>query len=210
MTKEKEIMNYINHFEKVRSVTEADNKLLVATANPNQFVNPTSDPIFTFKTTFDHDMYTIHVCDERLLYSSLLAWRDLRLTSLFQGDHEVIYDNTYGKLEFAERENYISTLRVAQALLSKNVYYVGELYEMINRMIEYQSFKPFGKVTDKKLSEEFFRENYLPLLPKAYNKKTGENDIMDIREYPKDIREFANTDRIKNPEKVLRRYYKKK
>ena len=57
----------------------------------------------------NNTFYNVFICDEKMLYSSLFAWRDLELTSVFQGDHEIIYDNTYGKLETAENTNYIYT-----------------------------------------------------------------------------------------------------
>ena len=201
MNSKDEKILYAKNFEGVTSVTEVnDNNLIVATSKPEQFSKYYSEPIITVKTTFDGEMYNINICDERLLYSSLLAWRNLDLTSLFQRDHEIIYDQTYGKMEFAERENYLYTLKVAKELLNKKTYYVGELYDVINKMINYNEFKRFSTKSENKLSEEFFKDNYIPLVSKTSS----------ITGYPKDIEEFNKGRIIYNPQKMLRKYYKKK
>lgn len=195
-----EKINYAKSFDCITSITDSNNNLIVGTSKPEQFIKYYNEPIVNFKTSFDGEEYNVKVCDERLIYSSLLAWRDLRLTSLFQRDHEIIYDNTYGKMEFAERENYLYTLKMAKMILDKRNYSVEELYDVINKMINYKEFKRFSPKEDNKLSEEFFKENYVPLISKTSS----------VSGYPKDIEEFNNGKIIYNPQKMLRKYYKKK
>ena len=192
---------YAKDFDSVTSVTDANNNLIIGTSNPQQFSKYFDEPIVTFKTSFDGEAYNIKVCDERLLYSSLFAWRDLRLTSLFQGDHEIIYDESHGKLECAERENYLYTLKVAKLLLNKANYNMEELYEIINKMINYEEYKLFSKKSGKKkLSEDFFEEIYVPLVSKT-------NEVVG---YPLDIQDFGYKKTIASPQKMLIKYYKKK
>ena len=193
-----EKINYIKNFDGITSITEAGNVLVAGTSNPEQFKNYYDQPIVNFKTCFDDKEYDVKVCDERLLYSSLFAWRDLRLTSLFQGDHDIIYDGTHGKMELAERTNYLYTLKVAKVLLGKSNYYVGELYDVINNMINYKNIRSIG---DNKLSEDFFKEVYIPLV----------YCTREVSGFPKDIEESNSNKRmINNTQKVLKKYYKNK
>ena len=193
-----EKINYIKNFDGITSVTEAGNVLVAGTSKPFQFKKNIDEPIVTFKTNFDDKKYDVKICDERLLYSSLFAWRDLRLTSLFQGDHDIIYDGTHGKMELAERTNYLYTLKAAKVLLGKRNYYVGELYDVINRMINYRNLKFIG---DNKLSQEFFEEVYVPLV----------SCTEELSGFPKDVEEFNNNKSIiTNAQKVLKKYYKNK
>lgn len=196
-----EKINYVKNFDGITSVTETNNTLIAGTRSPEQFSKYYEEPIVTFKTIFDDKEYDVKICDERLLYSSLFAWRDLRLTSLFQGDHTIIYDGSYGKMELAERENYLYTLKVAKVLLGKGNYHVNELYDVINKMINYKEFKMFSPKEENKLSEEFFNEVYVPLVS-----CTG-----DVSGYPRDIMEFNNgRPIITSAQKVLKKYYKNK
>ena len=192
-----EKINYVKNFDGITSITEANNVLVAGTKRPEQFFNY-NEPIVTFKTTFDDKKYDVRICDERLLYSSLFAWRDLRLTSLFQGDHEIIYDGTYGKMELAERNNYLYTLKVAKVLLGKNDYNVDELYDVINNMINY---KELNNNEGNTLSQDFFDEIYIPLI----------SNIGEVSGYPKDVVEFNNNKPIiTGAQKVLKKYYKNK
>ena len=180
---------YSKLIDGVTTVTDTGSSLVIGTNEPKE--------LFTSrKTKFDGVEYNINICDERLLYSSLFAWRDLRLTTLFQGDHEIIYDNTYGKMELAERINYLNTLKVAIDLLNKNVFYCGELFDVINKMINYNKF---SLKKEKKLSEEYFKDRYVPLL---FN--------IDEVDYPLDILDFNKSRNINNPQKMLKKYYKNK
>jgi len=195
-----EKINYMKNFDGITSITETNNSLIAGTKYPEQFEKFTDDPIVSFKTIFDRKTYDIKICDERLLYSSLFAWRDLKLTSLFQGDHEIIYNDTLGKMELAERCNYIYTLKCAKALLGKKVYNVYELHDVINKMINYNEFKFFSDKEEDKLSKDFFEEVYVPLIS-----STGE-----LVGYPKDVMEFNKKINNNNAQKVLKKYYRKK
>ena len=132
---------YTEHFEGVTSITDTGKVLIVGSSKPEQFALYDAESIFDFKTTFDNKNYLVSVCDERIIYSSLFAWKNLKYTSLFQRDHNIIYDDTNGKMELAERTNYLNTLKVARDLLNKSNYDIYELYDVINKMINYKQFK---------------------------------------------------------------------
>ncbi len=208
----KDIERHIEYLDAITSVTQVpNNTLVIATSNNKQWPELEKGQIFSYVYTFGDERYKVNLVDERLLYSSLFAWRDLELTRLFQGDNETVIDDSYGKLALAKKENYINTLKVAKALLNKKVYYIGELYDEINKIIDYPSFKlltPRNK--ENALSEEFFTEEYVPLINSSHNRLNRTTGNLDIRDYPKDIVDFVGEDSIKNPQKVLRKYYKKK
>ena len=212
-TKElKGIMGHINFFTDISSVTKCrDNNLVISTSNLTQKTDLDKDKKFIYKFHIGDELYRIHLVDERLLFSSLFAWRDLSYTSLFQSDNETIVDNTHGRFELAKKENYLSTIKVGGALLGEKVYYIGDLYDTINRMIDYkEQFKLFHKKGEPKLSEDFFKEVYEPLISTAHNKYNKENGNLIISSYPLGIQDELKTKEIRHPEKVLAKYYRKK
>ena len=211
-TKERQdLLEHANFFTDITSVTKsADKNLILGTTNLSQFTDLEEKKKVDYLFHIGDDRYKVHLVDERLLYSSLFAWRDLSLTSLFQRDNETILDNTHGKLECAKEENYLNTLRVAKALLEKNNYYIGDLYEIINKMIEYQSFRPFASKEHDYLSEEFFKEVYAPLISRATLRSDLVTKETDISNFPKDIQEFSKSDMVRYPKKLIKKYYRNK
>lgn len=210
--KEKELLEkHASYYTNVSSVTKAHDNLIIATSKLDQFQGLAQDHKATYNYYMTHDLnYSVIIVDEKLLYSSLFAWRDLELTKLFQGDNETIIDDTYGKFAMAKEVNYINTLRAAKELLEDKHYYnVCELYEIINKMIDYPSFKPFVKRNGNGLSEEFFDEIYLPLISEA-NTKKDDLGYYILSDYPKDIVDTVGKEKTKNVGKVLKKYYKKK
>ena len=199
MSINKEKLVYIEHFDAVTSITDTGNILVIGSSKPEQFSKFDVDSVFEFKTTFDNKSYLVSVCDDKIIYSSLLAWRNLKYTSLFQEDHEIIYDDTHGKMKFAERTNYLYTLKVARELLNKKNYNIYELYDVINKMINYKEFKILSEKGEYKLSKDFFEKYYVPLI--SYSSRV---------EYPKDILEFNKNREINNPQKLLKKYYRNK
>ena len=207
-----EIVEHSNFFADVSSVTKCrDNNLVISTSNLAQVTGLDKDKKFVYNFHIGDEVYRVHLIDERLLFSSLFAWRDLSYTSLFQSDNETVVDNTHGRFELAKKENYLSTIKVGEALLGKKVYYVGELYDTINRMIDYkEQFKLFHKKGEPKLSEDFFKKVYEPLISSAQNKYNKEDGSLIISSYPLDIQEELKSAEIRHPEKVLKKYYRKK
>ena len=193
MSDNKEKLLFAKQFDGLSSITDTGDHLIVTTHNLNS-----SEPIITYKTKFDDNDYIINLCDEDFLYRALIDWRNLSLVSFFQMDHDIIYDDTFGMLEKAQNINYLNTLKVAKELLNKNVYYIGELYNVINKMINYKDIKWLIKENNR-LSEDFFKKVYIPLSSKS-------NDL----EFPIDILEFNNNKKINNPQKLLKKYYRKK
>ena len=205
------IEKHASYYTDVSTVTKAHDNIIISTSKLDQFQGLAKDHKATYRYNMNNDTeYRVTIVDERLLYSSLFAWRDLELTRLFQGDNETIIDDTYGKFRLAKEVNYINTLRAAKELLKDKHYYnVSELYDLINKIIDYPSFKPFVKRNGDGLSEEFFDDVYLPLIDKA-NTKQDSLGYYDLRDYPKDIIDTIGKDKTKNVEKVLKKYYKKK
>lgn len=199
MYKDRDKLVYTEHFEGVTSITDTGKVLIIGSSRPEQFSLYNAQSIFEFKTTFDNKSYSVNVCDEKIIYSSLFAWKDLKYTSLFQRDHKIIYDDTNGKMELAERTNYLNTLKVARDLLNKSNYDIYELYYVINKMINYKEFKLLSEKEEYKLSQDFFNKYYIPLI--------SESSRVD---YPKDILEFNKNRKINNPQKLLKKYYKSK
>ena len=78
-------------------------------------------------------------------------------------------------------------------------------------MIDYkEQFKLFHKKGEPKLSEDFFKKVYEPLISSAQNKYNKEDGSLIISSYPLDIQEELKSAEIRHPEKKIKKYYRKK